>query len=142
MFLFDVNLLIALADAGHVHHSAALRFHHEQGVVDGWATCPVTENGFLRIFGHANYAGGLGSPADARRVLISITDSPGHQFWPDDVSLKDSKAYPALPVSKHVTDFYLLSLAVGRGARLATFDRRIDLALLPGAGSAYFVVPS
>src|SRR5262245_23305068 len=110
MFLFDVNLLIALADAGHVHHVVAMRFHSERAVVDGWATCPLTENAFLRIFGHPNYAGGLGSTIEARRVLVSIVSTPGHQFWPDDFSLTDSRVFPALPGSKSVTDFYLLAL--------------------------------
>lgn len=142
MFLFDVNVLIALADTDHTHHTSAVRFFEKQAVVSGWATCPLTENAFLRIFGHTSYEGGLGSPTLARRVLLSIIATPGHQFWPDDLSLNDARAFPSLPVSKNLTDFYLLALAIKHGGQLATFDRRIDPALLSGGPSAYCIIPA
>ena len=139
MVLFDANFLIALGDSDHEHHEAAAAFHAKVRL-DGWVTCPLTENAFLRIVGHPNYPKGPGSPEAARTLLRGMTSQPGHQFWPDSVSLSDSRAYPLLPSSKNLTDYYLLALAVGRKATLATFDRRIDPDLIKGGPDAYRVI--
>jgi predicted nucleic acid-binding protein len=64
--LLDVNVLIALCDPAHPHHAAAIAFFRAGPARDGWATCPLVENGFLRIFGSARYPGGPGSPEEAR----------------------------------------------------------------------------
>jgi hypothetical protein len=133
--LFDVNLLIALGDANHPHRTPALRFF-EECVVHGWATCPLTENAFVRILGRPNYPGGLGSTREARRILQSFKAAPGFQFWPDDLSLSDSTRFPTLPPSQDLTGIYLLALAVKHGGKLATFDQRIDPALIPGGPEA------
>jgi uncharacterized protein len=140
MFLLDANVLIALGDADHVHHDRAMRFFGGHAVTGGWATCPLTENAFLRILGHAGYQGGPGSPELARRSLLSIITVPGHQFWPDSVSLADTRSFPSLPPSGRLTDLYLLALAVQRGGRLATLDRRIDPGLISGGPDAYHVI--
>lgn len=140
MFLLDANILIALGDAGHTHHGLAMRFFEEEAIKHGWATCPLTENVFLRIMGHPQYPGGPGSPTVARRSLLSIINAPGHQFWPDDLSLADAAVFSVLPSSKLLTDYYLLALAMKRGGRLATMDRRMDATLIPGGVSAYHVV--
>ncbi len=139
MFLLDVNLLIALADADHEHHLPAHRFF-KQAMRQGWATCPLTENGFLRIIGHPNYPQGTGSPETARVLLRAYLESPGHQFWPDSISLSDERICPNLPPSKHLTDIYLLALAVHHGGRLASFDRRMNPAQVPGGAGAYYLV--
>ena len=140
MHLLDVNVLIALGDADHPHHQRAAKFF--LGSRDeGWATCPLTENGFLRIIGNPNYPKGPGSPEQARTLLNHLCSHPGHQFWPDALSLIDSKAFPKLPASAHLSDFYLLALAIHHKGKLATLDRRIDPTLLPGGKVAYFVIP-
>jgi uncharacterized protein len=53
--------------------------------------------------------------------------SPGHSFWPDDMSLLDPQRVDAdrLLNSNQVTDSYLLALACARGGQLASFDRRL-----------------
>lgn len=140
--LLDANVLIALGDSNHPHRIAALRFFEKLATVDGWATCPLTENAFLRILGGPAYRGGPGSPIEARRLLETLRATPGHQFWPDDVSLMDARLFPALAGSKHITDLYLLGLAVKHGGRLATFDAGIDATLIPGGPQAYFLIPS
>lgn len=139
MVLFDANLLIALGDHDHEHHGAAIAFHAKVSL-DGWATCPLTENAFLRIIGHTNYPKGPGSPGAARELLHGLTSQPGHEFWADSISLCHKRAFPRLPSSKHLTDYYLLALAVQHGASLATFDRRIDPALIKGGLDAYNVI--
>jgi len=140
--LLDINVLIALCDPAHAHASPARHFFQSTLAGDGWATCPLVENGFLRIFGDPRYPGGPGNPQLARLILDGVLASPGHQFWPDDLSLADRLVFPALPTSKHLTDLYLLGLAVKHGARFATFDHSIDASILPGGPAAYFPISS
>jgi len=140
--LLDVNVLIALADSNHPHRAGALRFFETRATVDGWATCPLTENAFIRILGGPSYPFGPGSPGEARRLLESVCAAPGHQFWPDDLSLSDARVFPTLPPSPHLTDIYLLALAVQHGGCLATFDRRIDPSLVRGGSAALQLIPA
>jgi toxin-antitoxin system PIN domain toxin len=140
--LLDANVLIALGDANHPHRVAALRFFEKTATVEGWATCPLTENAFLRILGGGGYHGGLGSPMAVRPLLDALRSAPGHQFWPDDVSLMDARIFPTLPATKHLTDLYLLGLAVKHGGRFATFDQSIDASLIPGGPQAFCLIPS
>lgn len=139
--LLDANVLIALGDSGHEHGNAAMRFFENEAVPGGWVTCPLTENAFLRILSRPGYLRTLGSPAEARRILLRILAAPGHQFWPDDLSLSDTRIFPALPASKLLTDLYLLGLAVKHGGRFATFDTTIDASLIPGGPAVYYVIP-
>jgi toxin-antitoxin system PIN domain toxin len=140
MHLLDANVLIAMGDPSHVQHGRAQRWFHSQPA-RAWATCPLTENAFLRIIGGVNYPGAIGSPQVLRSVLDQICSFPGHQFWTDDLSLREKKAFPTLPVAKHLTDIYLLALAVEHRAKLATLDKRIDPRLVLGGASAYFLIP-
>lgn len=138
--LLDVNVLIALVDTTHLHHAAAKRFFLPLQS-HGWATCPIIENGFLRILGRPNASHGPNSPTDARILFQGLLASPGHQFWPDELSLSDSRFFPVLPASKHLTDIYLLALAVKHGGLFATFDTGIDPSLVPGGPQAYYLIP-
>lgn len=140
--LLDAGVLVALGDAGHVHGDAALRFFAREAVVGGWATCPTTENAFLRILSHPSYPRTLGSAMEARRVLARLLAAPGHQFWPDDLTLTNERLHPQLPGSKHLTDHFLLALAVKHGGRLATFDTGINAALVTGGPAALHVIPT
>lgn len=140
--LLDINVLIALCDPAHPHSSAARSFLTSGLTRDGWATCPLVENGFLRIFGARKYPGGPGSPHAARTVLVRLLATGGHQFWPEDLSLTDVLTFPGLPVSEDLTDFYLLGLAVKHGGRFATFDAGLDASLIPGGPSAYYLIPT
>ncbi len=136
MYLLDVNVLIALADPLHVHSTRTNQwFASIQG--EAWATCPLVENGFLRIMGSPSYHESPGPPQVINSLLREIRTRPGHQFWADSLSLCD---YSVLPVSKQLTDFYLLALAVRHKARFVTHDRRIDPAAIPGGEEAYCVI--
>lgn len=134
--LLDASVLIALGDAGHEHEAAALRFFEDEAVRGGWATCPLTENAFIRILSHPRYPRSPGSPIEARRLLLRLLAAPGHHFWPDDLSLADTRVFPGLPHSKHLTDLYLLGLAVKHGGRFVTFDAGVDASLVPGGAAA------
>ena len=131
--LLDVNVLIALLDADHVFHGQAkgwLRDH----IAAGWATCPITQNGCVRIMAQPGYSNPLPA-ADVAGRLRGAVATEHHQFWADDLSLLEpgqvdwSQAISA----KQLTDIYLLSLAVHRGGRLVTFDSRIAHSMVPSA---------
>ena len=132
--LLDVNVLVALFDPDHVHHEPAHRWFAEQRG-NGWATCPLTENGLLRVLTHPAYSQAAAPPADVLERLRAFCGSGRHAFWPDDVSLRDAELFQAAapPSHRQVTDLYLLGLAVKRGGLLATFDRAIPLAKVRGA---------
>lgn len=138
--LLDVNVLLALCDPAHPFATAASRFFKSVAVPNGWATCPLVENGFLRIFGGRKYPGGQGSPQAARLVLASLLNVSGHQFWTDAITLQDRRMVPTLPASNDITDLYLLALAVKNGGRFTTFDSRIDHNLVPGGAQALLLL--
>jgi uncharacterized protein len=140
MILLDVNILLALADLQHPHHAIAKTYfvNRSPGI---WATCPLVENGFLRILLGNAYAQRVENPQTARAILDQmILSSAGHQFWLDDLSLRDESHFPTLPHSKHLTDCYLLAMAVKRGGQFVTFDRRIDPSWVPGGSQALLVL--
>jgi len=138
-FLLDVNVLIALSDPMHLHHEAA---HHwfAVGGRASWATCPLTENGFVRITSHPSYPN---RPGDASLVLVllrQLCGVEGHLFWPDEVSIRDVLPPDAVLTHNQVTDVYLLGLAVARRGKLATFDRRIESVAVPGGSAALEII--
>ncbi|MDB5972917.1 MAG: PilT protein [Hydrocarboniphaga sp.] len=131
--LLDVNVLIALLDAAHVHHRAAGEWL-AANVAHGWASCPLTQNGCLRILSQPRYPNAV-PLAEAAARLGEASRHASHQFWPDEISLLDvgTARWDRLLSGNLLTDAYLLALAVRRGGRLVTFDRAVPLAAIPGA---------
>ena len=125
-YLLDVNVLIALIDPAHVQHDRAHDWFAATGR-QAWATCPLTENGVLRIVGHARYPNSPATPAAVAEILSVLRTLGGHEFWPDDVSLFDPQLLDLTRLldSAQVTDTYLLALAVAHSGNLATFDRHL-----------------
>nr|WP_294513175.1 TA system VapC family ribonuclease toxin [uncultured Rhodopila sp.] len=111
----------------HVGHEAAHRWFGDVGWVS-WATCPITENGVLRIVGHPKYPNSADSPAEVAPIVARLRALPGHVFWTDDLCLMGSDRVDAAQIATpgQVTDTYLLALAVARRGQLATFDRRLS----------------
>ncbi len=141
-YLLDVNVLIALIDPAHVQHDRAHDWFAAQGR-QGWATCPLTENGVLRIVGHARYPGSPGTPAAVAELLAVLCSLGGHEFWPDDVTLFNGQFVDSsrLLDSGQVTDTYLLALASAHGGQFATFDRRLVTdAVVNGAQALHLIV--
>lgn len=138
--LLDVNVLIALLDEGHIHHATATSWlEHE--IRHGWASCPITQNGCVRIMSQPAYPGVLPAAQVAAR-LCEAAASPSHEFWPADINLLGSGVFDWSRVLGHrqVTDVYLLSLAVCHGGRLVTLDRRIAPDAVAGASVKHLVV--
>jgi uncharacterized protein len=140
-FLVDINVLIALIDPSHVGHDAAHKWFAETGGAS-WATCPLTENGVVRIVGHPKYPNSAGSPAAVAPIVARLRTLPGHVFWNDDLSLVDSDLVDVdqIMTPGQVTDSYLLALAVKNRGQLATFDRRLSTrAVHRGRASLYVI---
>ncbi len=139
--MLDVNVLVALAWPNHVHHSRALRWFAANRE-EGWATCPVTESGFVRVSSNVRVIPDARTPEQAIHLLRQIRQLPGHTFWGDDVSPVDSDAtaFEQVVGYRQVTDAHLLTLAMRRGGSLATFDRGIA-ELAPGVPSSVELIP-
>ena len=134
-------MLVALFDPGHMHHEAAHRWFC--GVRQaGWATCPLTENGLVRVVSNPAYPGRRTTVADAVDRLRRFTESGHHLHWSDDVSLLRPGELDGSRLRGHreVTDAYLLALAVRHDGALATFDRSVPTAAVPGFESRHLVV--
>lgn len=138
--LFDVNVLIAILDVDHVHHLVA----HEWWAANrsaGWASCPLTENGMVRIMSQPSYKNPITTTfaIDLLTEQIAQTD---HVFWPDDISLCDTSLFDPGSIlgPNQISDVYLLALAVKHGGRLATLDRTIPIAAVRGAQARHVAV--
>jgi len=138
--LLDVNVLLALLDSDHVDHARARRWL-ETEIRYGWASCAITQNGFVRIISQPRYPSPV-SPALALERLARASSTEYHQFWPCSVSLTGEHVVDGsrLHGSRQVTDAYLLALAVTHGGRFVTFDRSIPLSAVPGATDANLTV--
>jgi toxin-antitoxin system PIN domain toxin len=136
--LLDVSVLLPLFDTGHIQHRRAKAWCAQNDA--GWASCPLTQNGFARIACQPGYP----RPArlvDALAVLGSQLVQPDHEFWPDDILITDVKLFDHGRIlgPNQITDVYLLGLAVKNGGRLVTFDRGVPLRAVRGADARHFV---
>lgn len=137
--LLDVNVLLALLEQAHTHHQAAKGWFIANAE-HGWSSCPLTENGFVRIIGNPKYARPK-SVALAISLLWGATFNALHEFWPADASVLDAAVVDGSRIHgpRQLTDVYLLSLAVRHGGRLVTFDQSIPLSAVPGATASHLV---
>jgi toxin-antitoxin system PIN domain toxin len=141
--LLDVNTLLALCDPRHVHHEPAHAWF-ASARASGWATCPITENGFVRIASQPAYPNRPGGPAAVAALLRTFCTDSQHLFWADQASLLDRQAFRLEDrlTPGQVTDVYLLALAVRNGGRLATFDATVPVWAVSGGADALVVLPS
>ena len=135
--LLDVNFVIALLDPDHVHYERA----HDWWAANrslGWASCPITENGVIRILSHPNYSQSVEfSPAESISRLQELATRNDHKFWHDDLTFRDGETFVSGRIHgpRQLTDLYLLALATKNQARLVTFDQSIPLSAVPGANA-------
>jgi len=140
-YLLDVNLLLALTDPMHIHHDVAHRWFAGAGV-RAWATCPLTENGFVRIASHPRYPNRPGGVAAALAILRRLCAVQGHQFWPEGISIRDLLEPDTIVTHAQLTDVFLLGLAVSNGGKLATLDQHLPAtAVRHGPESLELILP-
>lgn len=130
--LLDTNVLVALLWPGHAQHEPALKWFSRHRA-QGWATCPLTQAGFVRIVSNPAFSRDAVTPRDAAAVLAANTAAGDHAFWPDELPFAEAAAFTGVRLVGHqqVTDAYLLGLALHRGGRLVTLDRRIATLIGP-----------
>ncbi len=138
--LFDVSALLAVFDKDHVFHGRARTWWaaHPSG---GWATCPLTQNRFVRIMSQPSYLQKR-STIEAVEALRIGVNQPDHEFWPDDISITDDRLFDHgyTPGPSQITAVSLRGLAVKNGGRLVTFDRGLPLKAVRGAEAKHLVV--
>jgi toxin-antitoxin system PIN domain toxin len=138
--LLDVNVLIALLDSDHTSHGVAMSWFAKHAR-EGWASCPITQNGCVRIMSNPSYPNAL--PVQAvMKHLAGACEEDVHEFWSDEVSLLDEDAFDSTRIHgpRQLTDIYLLGLAVQHGGRFVTFDTGIPLAAVRKATTRNLVV--
>lgn len=137
--LLDINVLIALHDRDHIHHERAALWM-EANIEQGWATCPLTQNGCLRIMSQPGYSNPL-PLASLVTMLQRSTATSFHRLLADDISILDSERFhhPHIHGPRQLTDLYLLALAVRNAGRLVTLDIRIPLSAVHGASAEHLV---
>lgn len=125
-YLLDTNLLIALLWTSHEQHERAVKWFARRRS-KGWATCPLTQTGFVRIVANPAFSRDAVQPLEAAELLAINTAAEDHALWIDDTPFAEAVAFAGLRLVAHqqVTDAYLLGLALRRGGLLATLDRRI-----------------
>jgi toxin-antitoxin system PIN domain toxin len=138
--LLDVNVLLALLDSDHVDHVRARKWLSAE-IASGWASCAITQNGFVRIVSQPRYPSPV-APAQAVDLLEQACTTSYHEFWPCEISVLDGGVIDRNRVHgpRQVTDAYLLALATARGGRFVTFDHSVALSAVPAATPANLTV--
>ncbi len=142
--LLDVNVLVAIAWPNHVYHLPARKWFREKREL-GWATCPSTENGFIRVSSNTRVIPEAKSPREAALFLRNLIAFGGHVFWPEEASVLDDRwiKLERIHTYRQITDAHLLSLALRHEQCLATFDRGIFSLVPTGVGKDVIeLVPS
>ena len=138
-YLLNANVLLAVLDPAHTQHESAFSWFDSVGRMS-FATCPIVENGVVRIASSAAYPNRPGNAELVRSILAHPCAARGHTFWSDDLSIRAISTASEQLSSNRVTDFYLLALALGHGGRLVTFDQKIPAAALPGGRDAMLLL--
>jgi toxin-antitoxin system PIN domain toxin len=137
--LLDVNVLIALLDSDHSLHVPATSWFNGNER-KGWASCPITQNGCVRVMSNPGYPGALPVRAVVERLAMA-SKTRHHEFWPDDVSLLDAALLDPARIHgpRQITDLYLLALAVKHRGSFVTFDRLISTDAVKQAAKGHLV---
>ena len=140
--LLDVNVLIALLDASHLHHRPATEWLASH-IDEGWASSPITQNGCIRILSQPGYPNPVPASQAAER-LAEATRHLSHAYWADSISMLEPRhlVWGRILSPRQVTDAYLLALAVQQGGRFVTLDRGIPVDAVGGASPGHLVVIS
>ena len=139
-FLLDLNVLLALAWPSHLHHAPAHKWFGREGA-PSWATCPLTQLGFVRLSSNSAFTSDAVTPTTALAALKSMTVIEAHEFWPDGVDCSTGAFSAGARIIGHrqVSDAYLLSLAQARSGCLATLDKKMHQLLPRGEGASRYL---
>jgi toxin-antitoxin system PIN domain toxin len=139
--LLDINVLVALFDPDHVHHDIAHDWFADHRA-HGWASCPITQNGLIRVLSNPRYGSPASSLRTVREAVRRFVSVKEHEFWPDDVSLGDNALFDVSAMVGHrqLTDVYLLGLATKWKGHLVTLDRSIPVRAVVGADAESLTV--
>jgi uncharacterized protein len=144
-WLFDVNVLIAIADSSHIFHQA-IHGWLAAAADRTWASCPLTENGMIRVLSQPAYRGGMRTPEEAIATLRGMKEARPwkHVFWAEDFSIADRRAVLSERIAgpKQVTDVYLAAMALRKGGRLLTFDAGVPWQAVEGGSRELIEVPA
>lgn len=140
--LLDVNVLIALLDASHIHHRQVTGWL-KKNINFGWASCPITQNGCIRILSQPSYPNSISAAKVAER-LTEATQDQSHEFWPDAISILQlgKLEWDKVLSSRHITDVYLLALAIRQSGCFVTLDQGVPLNAVSGALRDHLVIIS
>ena len=140
--LLDVNVLIALAWPNHVHHDAAQSWFAGCRK-SGWATCPLTEAGFVRVSCNPSAVQHTVTPSDAIALLQRLRRLEAHSFWSLDCSMVNlpNEILVRIQGYRQITDAVLLAAAIQRGGRLATLDVGLAHLVAPSQRRSVCVIP-
>ena len=138
--LLDVNVLVALFDPNHIHHLTAHDWFAGASE-QGWITCPLTENGLIRMLSNPRYPGRRTTVHDAARRLKMFCGTRQHRFWEDSLSvLGEAVQTQRIQGHRQLTDVYLLALAVAHSGRLVTFDTGLSVSAVRNAEPNHLIV--
>lgn len=129
--LLDVNVLVALFWPRHMMHDVAtIWFHRQDRAKATWATCALTEAGFVRVLSNPIVNQGTLTPLRVTGVLEKNLKHPAHKFWAMDLSWPEALRLSGFEIEVHqqVTDIYLVGLAIKHKGRLVTFDKALGKA--------------
>lgn len=121
----DVNVLVALAWSSHPHHDAAHDWLANVGE-EGWATCPFTQSGFLRLSMNPQVVGVSLDGQAAVTLLQGVVSHPKHQYIesvPILIGAPFDELLPNLSGYRQVADATLLHVARAHNLKLITFDK-------------------
>jgi toxin-antitoxin system PIN domain toxin len=123
LLLLDVNVLLALAWPNHQFHKAAVKRMERSG--EKWATCAITELGFVRISSNPVMCNPPKSPREAAGLLTLMVADAHHVFLDALSPVSDLNSWPKIVGYRQVTDAYLIHVAHSAMAKLLTFDIRL-----------------
>jgi toxin-antitoxin system PIN domain toxin len=116
-YLLDTSVLLALGLDDHLQNSAAEQWLTRD--VGRFATCPLTQLGFLRITKQLRRDISI---HQIGAVLESICGDARHFFVAPDMDVR-SADWRLILGHQQITDAYLAGLARQHGLKLATFDQ-------------------
>jgi hypothetical protein len=137
-WLLDVNVMLAWLWPGHEAHRIAFSWMMAHGR-ESWATCPITEMGFLRIITNPSFSPHVPEWSEAIDILRRHTEgNRHHSFWPDTLTLDavDRQLGDRIKGAGQVTDAYLLALAMRHQGKMVTLDYKMKALAPEGSAEA------